>query len=165
MTAKEFFRGFIPVLVIAVLIGLLTAPPRQKNIYVTDTVTDTITHWQHDTVYRYDTRVVRLPIYDTTTLTDSLWLTDSVIVEVPIYKYCYDTTLRDTNSTIRLQATLSGYDVTIDTLTMTTTITPTITKETIPWQKRFRPSVGVGIGSNFKGEAAIGVFVGIGFLF
>lgn len=152
-------------LVIAVLIGLLTAPPRQKNIYVTDTVTDTITHWQHDTVYRYDTRVVRLPIYDTTTLTDSLWLTDSVIVEVPIYKYCYDTTLRDTNSTIRLQATLSGYDVTIDTLTMTTTITPTITKETIPWQKRFRPSVGVGIGSNFKGEAAIGVFVGIGFLF
>lgn len=149
-------------LVLAFLFGRVSAP---KPEIVADTITNTITHWQHDTVYRYDTRVVRLPIYDTTTLTDSLWLTDSVIVEVPIYKYCYDTTLRDTNSTIRLQATLSGYDVTIDTLAMTTTITPTIIKETIPWQKRFRPSVGVGIGSNFKGEAAIGVFVGIGYLF
>ena len=149
-------------LVLAFLFGRVSAPEPE---IVADTITNTITHWQHDTVYRYDTRVVRLPIYDTTTLTDSLWLTDSVIVEVPIYKYCYDTTLRDTNSTIRLQATLSGYDVTIDTLAMTTTITPTIIKETIPWQKRFRPSVGVGIGSNFKGEAAIGVFVGIGYLF
>ena len=149
-------------LVLAFLFGRVSAPEPE---IVADTITNTITDWQHDTVYRYDTRVVRLPIHDTTTLTDSVWLTDSVIVEVPIYKYCYDTTFRDANSTIRLQATLSGYDVTIDTLAMTTTITPIIIKETIPWQKRFRPSVGVGIGSNFKGEAAIGVFVGIGYLF
>jgi hypothetical protein len=149
-------------LVLAFLFGRVTAPEPE---IVADTITNTITDWQHDTVYRYDTRVVRLPIHDTNTLTDSVWLTDSVIVQVPIYKYCYDTTFTDINSTIRLQATLSGYDVTIDTLAMTTTITPIIIKETIPWQKRFRPSVGVGIGSNFKGEAAIGVFVGIGYLF
>jgi hypothetical protein len=63
---------------------------------VTDTVTDTITDWQHDTVFRVDTKVVKLPIHDTTTLTDSLRITDSVLVEVPISRYRYDTTLTDT---------------------------------------------------------------------
>lgn len=129
------------------------------------TIIDTIVEWQHDTVYRYDTKVVKLPIHDTTTITDSLWITDSVLVEVPIYKYYYDTTLTDTNRTIRLQSTLSGYEVSIDTLALTTTVTPVIIKEEIPWQKRFRPSVGVGVGTNLKGEATVGIYVGIGYLF
>lgn len=147
---------------LAFLFGRMSAPEPEM---VTDTLTETITEWQHDTVYRYDTKVVKLPIHDTTTLTDSLWLTDSVLVDVPIYKYHYDTTLTDTNRTIRLTASLSGYEVCIDTLSVTTTITPIIIKETIPWQKRFRPSVGVGVGTNLKGEAAVGVFVGVGYLF
>lgn len=132
---------------------------------VIDTVTDTITYWQHDTVFRIDTKVVKLPVHDTTTVTDSLWLTDSVLVEVPMMRYRYDTTLRDTHSTTRLTATLSGYEVRVDTMTVSTTIQPIIIKETIPWQKRFRPSVGVGVGSNLKGEATVGVFVGVGYLF
>lgn len=142
--------------------GRMSAP---KPETVTDTITDTIIDWQHDTVYRYDTKVVKLPIHDTTTVTDSLWMVDSVMVEVPIYKYYYDTTLTDTNRTIRLQATLSGYDVSIDTLALTTTVTPIIIKEEIPWHKRFRPSVGIGIGSNLKGEATVGMYVGVGYLF
>ena len=131
---------------------------------VTDTVTDTITDWQYDTVYRVDTRVVRLPVHDTTRMTDSLWVTDSVLVEVPISRYRYDTTLTDTHSTTRLTASLSGYEVRVDTLSVTTTIEPIIIKETLPWRKRIRPSVGVGIGTNLKGEATAGVFVGIGYL-
>ena len=131
---------------------------------VTDTVTDTITDWQYDTVYRYDTKVVKLPIHDTTTVTDSLWVTDSVLVEVPISRYRYDTILKDTHSTTRLTASLSGYEVRVDTLVVTTTIEPIIIKETLPWRKRIRPSVGVGIGTNLKGEATAGVFVGIGYL-
>ena len=131
---------------------------------VTDTVTDTITDWQYDTVYRVDTRVVRLPVHDTTRMTDSLWLTDSVLVEVPISRYRYDTTLTDTHSTTRLTASLSGYEVRVDTLSVTTTIEPIIIKETLPWRKRIRPSVGVGIGTNLRGEATAGVFVGIGYL-
>ena len=165
MTAKEFFKGFLPVLAIAVLIGLLTAPHRQKNIYVTDTVTDTITHWQHDTVFRVDTKVVKLPVYDTTTLTDSLRITDSVLVEVPISRYRYDTTLTDTHSTTHLTASLSGYEVRIDTLAVTTTVQPVIIKESLPWYRRFRPSVGVGIGTNLKGEATTGIYLGVGYLF
>ena len=149
-------------LVLAFLFGRVSAPEPE---IVADTITNTITDWQHDTVYRYDTKVVKLPIHDTTTLTDSVWLTDSVIVEVPIYKYHYDTTLTDTNRTIRLQATLSGYEVSIDTLSLTTTVTPIIIKEEIPWHKRFRPSVGVGVGTNLKGEATVGMYVGVGYLF
>ena len=125
---------------------------------VTDTVTDTITDWQYDTVYRVDTRVVRLPVHDTTRMTDS------VLVEVPISRYRYDTILKDTHSTTRLTASLSGYEVRVDTLAVTTTIEPIIIKETLLWRKRIRPSVGVGIGTNLKGEATAGVFVGIGYL-
>ena len=137
--------------------------PKQETII--DTVTDTITDWQHDTVFRYDTKVVKLPVHDTTTVTDSLWLTDSVLVEVPMMRYRYDTTLADAYSTTRLTASLSGYEVRVDTLTVNTTIQPVIIKEAIPWQKRFRPSVGVGVGTNLKGEATVGVYFGIGYLF
>ena len=137
--------------------------PEQETII--DTVTDTITDWQYDTVFRVDTRVVKLPIHDTTTVTDSLWLTDSVLVEVPISRYRYDTTLTDTHSTTRLTASLSGYEVRVDTLAVTTTIEPIIIKETIPWRKRIRPSVGVGVGANLRGEATVGLFFGIGYLF
>ena len=136
--------------------------PEQETII--DTVTDTITDWQYDTVFRVDTRVVKLPIHDTTRMTDSLWLTDSVLVEVPISRYRYDTILKDTHSTTRLTASLSGYEVRVDTLAVTTTIEPIIIKETIPWRKRIRPSVGVGVGANLRGEATVGVFVGIGYL-
>lgn len=165
MTSKEFFRGFIPVLVIAVLIGFLTAPRRQKPIYITDTVTDTITDWQHDTIFRVDTKVVKLPVHDTTTLTDSLCITDSVFVEVPISRYRYDTTLTDTNSTTHLTASLSGYEVRIDTLTVTTTVHSIIINESLPWYRRFRPSVGIGVGTNLKGEATAGIYLGVGYLF
>ena len=147
---------------LAFLFGRMSAPNPETT---TVTVTDTITDWQHDTVYRYDTKVVKLPVHDTTMLTDSLCFTDSVFVEVPVYRYRYDTTLTDTNVTTRLRAVLSGYDVHIDTLAVTTTITPIIIKEAIPWHKRFRPSVGVGIGTNLKGEATAGLYVGIGYLF
>lgn len=137
--------------------------PKQESVI--DTVTDTITNWQYDTVFRYDTKVVKLPVHDTTTVTDSLWLTDSVLVEVPMMRYRYDTTLTDTHSTTRLTATMTGYEVRVDTLTVNTTIQPIIIKEAIPWQKRFRPSVGVGVGANLKGEATVGVYFGIGYLF
>lgn len=165
MTAKEFFRGFNPVLVIAVLIGVLTAPRQQKPIYIIDTITDTITNWQHDTVFRVDTKVVKLPVHDTTTLTDSLRITDSVLVEVPISRYRYDTTLTDTHSTTHLAASLSGYEVRIDTLVVTTTVQSVIINESLPWYCRLRPSVGVGVGTNLKGEATAGVYFGVGYLF
>ena len=156
--------------VVAIIIGLLVwwVVALQKKLHTPPepvVVTDTIVHWQHDTVYRIDTRTVKLPIHDTTLRTDTLHLTDSILVDVPIYKYIYDTTLTTPHSTTHLRAAISGYDVNLDTLTATTTVTPIIIKETIPWYRRIRPSVGIGVGTTFKGEATVGVYAGIGYLF
>lgn len=169
MNISDFIKTLVVVLVytaVMLTLGFIAGrclAPEQETVI--DTVTDTITDWQHDTVFRYDTKVVKLPVHDTTTVTDSLWLTDSVLVEVPMMRYRYDTTLADTHSTTRLTASLSGYEVRVDTLTLNTTIQPIIIKEAIPWQKRFRPSVGVGVGTNLKGEATVGMYIGVGYLF
>lgn len=170
MSNKQNVGVYIFVAVLVAVLAVFTwrfaqLEKQLNNVPEPITITDTIVDWQHDTVYRVDTRIVKLPVHDTTTVTDSLWFTDSVLVEVPIYKYRYDTTLTDTNVTTRLQATLSGYEVSIDTLAVTATVQPIIIKENIPWRKRFRPSVGVGIGSNLKGESSVGLFVGVGYLF
>ena len=166
---KDSIKTWVVVLVFAAVMltlgfiaGRCSASEQESVI---DTVTDTITDWQHDTVFRYDTKVVKLPVHDTTTVTDSLWLTDSVMVEVPMMRYRYDTTITDTHGTTRITATMTGYEVRVDTLTVSTTIQPVIIKESIPWQKRFRPSVGVGVGTNLKGEATVGVYFGVGYLF
>lgn len=156
--------------VVAIIIGLLVwwVVSLERKLHTPPepvVVTDTIVDWQYDTVYKYDTRIVKLPIHDTTVCVDSVFATDSVYVEVPMYRYKYDTTLTDTHSTTRLQATLSGYAVNVDTLVATTTITPIVIKKKIPWYKRFRPSVGVGVGTTFKGEATVGVYAGVGYLF
>ena len=169
MNISDSIKTWVVVLVFAAVMltlgfiaGRCLAPEQEVVI---DTVTDTITDWQYDTVFRIDTKVVKLPVHDTTTVTDSLWLTDSVLVEVPMMRYRYDTTLEDIHGTTRLTASLSGYEVRVDTLTVSTTIQPVIIKESIPWQKRFRPSVGVGVGTNLKGEATVGVYFGVGYLF
>ena len=164
--ATPYIVGAIVAVIIGLLIWWVVALQRKLHTPIEPVVvTDTIVDWQYDTVYRYDTKVVKLPIHDTALCVDSIWATDSVFVEVPIFKYKYDTTFTDTNSTMRLQATLSGYEVNVDTLTVTTTITPIIIKEKIPWYKRIRPSIGVGVGTTFKGEATVGVYAGVGYLF
>lgn len=161
---------YVTVSILEIVIGLLVwwVVSLQKKLHTPVepvVVTDTIVDWQYDTVYRYDTRIVKLPIHDTTVCVDSVFSTDSVFVEVPIYKYKYDTTLTDTHSTTHLHAKLSGYAVNVDTLTVSTTITPIVIKEKIAWYKRIRPSIGVGVGTTFKGEATVGVYAGVGYLF
>lgn len=161
---------YVVVSILAIAIGLLVwwVVALNKKLHATPdpvVVTDTIVDWQYDTVYRYDTKIVKLPIHDTTICTDSIYNTDSVYVEVPIYKYKYDTILKDTHSTTQIQMAVSGYDVNIDTMGVTTTIIPIVIKEKIKWYKRFRPSVGIGVGTTFKGEATVGVYAGVGYLF
>lgn len=162
--------SYVVVSILAITIGLLVwwVVSLEQKLHTPPepvTVTDTIVDWKYDTVYKYDTRIVKLPIHDTTVCVDSVFATDSVYVKVPMYRYKYDTTLTDTHSTTNLHAILSGYDVNVDTLTVSTTITPIVIKEKIPWYKRFRPSVGVGVGTTFKGEATVGVYAGVGYLF
>ncbi len=158
----------IAALLIAVALLAWWAVALQKKLHTPAepvVVTDTIVNWQYDTIYRTNTRVVKLPVHDTTVCVDSIYATDSVFVDVPIYRYIYDTTLTDTHAVTRLQLTLSGYAINVDTLVTSSTITPIVITEKIPWYKRFRPSVGVGIGTTFKGQATVGVYAGVGYLF
>ena len=84
VTTVVYFCIVLGLIMMSWWLGRLTAPA--EFTYTTDTVTDTITDWQYDTVFRVDTRVVKLPIHDTTTVTDSLWLTDSVLVEPKCFR-------------------------------------------------------------------------------
>lgn len=170
MSSRKNIAPYIVAAIAAVVVGLLVwwVVKLEKRLHVEPepvVVTDTIVDWQYDTVYRYDTRIVKLPIHDTTVCVDSIYATDSVYVEVPIYRYGYDTTLTTEHSSTRLEVKLSGYDVNIDTLTATTTVTPIYIQEKTPWYKRFRPSVGIGVGTTFKGEATVGAYFGVGYLF
>ena len=170
MSDHKNIAPYITAAIVAVIIGLLVwwVVALEKKLHTPVeplVVTDTIIDWKSDTVYRYDTKIVKLPIHDTTVCIDSIFATDSIFVEVPMYRYIYDTTLATEHSTTLLHVAISGYEVNIDTLSATTTVTPIILKENTPWYKRFRPSVGVGVGTTFKGQATVGVYAGVGYLF
>lgn len=170
MSSRKNIAPYIVAAIAAVVVGLLVwwVMKLEKRLHVEPepvVVTDTIVDWKYDTVWFDTVKIVKLPVHDTTVCVDSVYATDSIYVEVPMYKYIYDTTLTTEHSSTRLEVKLSGYDVNIDTLTATTTITPTIIQETIPWYKRFRPSFGIGVGTTFKGEATVGAYFGVGYLF
>lgn len=131
--------------------------PQIEYVTVTDTVT--ITELKADTIY--------LSHYDTVKLEclkiDTVLKSDSVFVKVPISTYEFDTVISDTSSEMHLKAVLSGFDVTLDTLsigTKTTSQVPCIPLKTRSWYKHLCPAVGVGIGN--KG---FGLFIGIGYAF
>ena len=124
----------------------------------TITVTDTITNWQHDTVYFNKLDTVKLPIVhtDTTLLIDTL--IDSIYVQVPIHTYHYDTIISDSSHTTAIQADIDGFAVRLEQLSIQTEITPQMAKKQ-PWYGNIVPAVGVGFGTGGQ----IGLFFGIGY--
>lgn len=132
-----------------------TIKGKVEYITVKDTIqlTDTITDWQPYDVYHYRTDTAYLPVIDT--LLDTV--TDTVLVEIPIEIYRYDTIIKDTNYTTHLKAVLSGFNTNIDTLTIHTEIMPQQPKKA-PWYSNICPCVGVGFGTG-----GAGVFVGVGY--
>lgn len=147
------------VMVLATNVALIfrgcNSEPQIEYVTVTDTVT--ITELKADTIY--------LSHYDTVKLEclkiDTVLKSDSVFVKVPISTYEFDTVISDTNSETHLKAVLSGFNVSLDTLsigTKTTSQVPCLPSKTRSWYERFEPAVGVGIGN--KG---FGIFFGIGY--
>ena len=132
-----------------------TLKGKVEYITVNDTIqlSDTITQWQPYDVYHYRTDTAYLPVIDT--LLDTV--TDTVLVEIPIEIYRYDTTIQDTNYKTHLNAILSGFHTSIDTLTIHTEIMPQQPKKA-PWYSNICPCVGVGFGTG-----GFGVFVGVGY--
>jgi hypothetical protein len=68
-------------------------------------VHDTVTNLQYKDKYHYRTDTCYLPVVDT--------ITDTAYVEVPIYRYTYDTITPDST---HLRMSLSGFNVNVDTI-------------------------------------------------
>lgn len=141
------------------VILLILVPKRCRNegnganpVIIRDTLVSVI--WDTVMLDHYETVV--LP------LTDTLWRdsvrVDSVRVEVPIYRYAYDTTLTTDTTELDLSVRVSGFGVSLDTLAYTLRYTPT----TIPEERRWGIFAGpvVGIGTN--GRLCVGFGAGFG---
>lgn len=103
------------------------------TLYLTDTITDTIT--------------------DTLILTDTVYLPN----EISIKDTVFTDTVKNQIVSNELHIQISGYQVSLDSLCLKTTISQPRNK----WYNRISPAVGVGVGINGK----IGVFAGVGYRF
>ena len=132
---------------------------KEKVEYITiqDTIrlNDTIVDMEYDTCYLWKKDTVKLPVVinDTTTLIKI----DSILVEVPKYKYYYDTILKDTAYSTRFSAVIEGFDVNLDSVYLNTIIAPQKAKKE-PWYRNICPAVGVGYGTS-----GFGIFAGVGY--
>ena len=132
-----------------------TLKEKVEYITVTDTVKicDTITNMAYDTVY--------FSHYDTINTTDVVIINDTVndttYIQLPIYTYVYDTTITDSLYRTSLRAVTSGFNVTMDSLYLSTEIMPQkVVKQ--PWYTNLCPAVGIGYGTG-----GAGVFIGVGY--
>lgn len=82
------------------------------------TITDTITNVEFDTVFLKEIKTEKLHTTDTFyVLRDSIFeVVDSVNVEVPISTYKFDEIFENDSSELKLNLMLSGYSVSLDTL-------------------------------------------------
>lgn len=151
-------------LLLMVIMGVLLAimSHRAKNdvdnlITTTDTIVinDTIHNWQYDTMYLSRLDTIKLPVVDT--INDTIIKIDSILVQIPINTYHYDTTITDTNYKTHLKAVVSGFRCSLDTLCMETEIMQQQPKKQ-PWYNR----LGVGVGLMY---GAGGAGVGIGLMY
>jgi len=156
---KHFVIGLVIGLIISGLmvwgynIGKRHSTNTVEAITDTITVTDTIANWQYDTVYfnHYDT--LKLPVVDT--INDTVLKIDSILVQIPISTTVYDTTIKDINYTTSLRAVVSGFNVSMDSLYLSTEIFPQKVKKQ-PWYT----NIGIGVGLMY-GTGGTGVGVGI----
>lgn len=130
---------------------------KQKVEYITvqDTIKicDTISNWVPYDVHHYRTDTAYLPIIEEKF--DTILKTDSVLVAVPLDIYKFDSVIQDSTHTNRIQAVVSGFSVSLDTLSVQTEIYPQKAKKE-PWYR----NIGVGIGLMY-GTGGAGVGVGL----
>lgn len=139
----------------------------QQNTTQEETFTHTITSVVFDTVYQdkyipyYEIDTVLLTDTITNTITDTLYIKD--IIQLPNEISIKDTTFSDTlNNQIinnQLHIQISGYEPSLDSLRLNTSITSI--KQNPKWYERLTPAIGIGIGTN--GRA--GIFAGVGYGF
>lgn len=136
----------------------------QENTTQEETFTHTLENMVFDTIFLdkyipyYEIDTVYLNDTITDSIIDTLYIKD--IIQLPNEISIKDTVFTDSlNNQIinnQLHIQLSGYQTSIDTLRLNTSITSIQNKK---WYNNLVPAVGVGIGVNGK----IGIFVGVGY--
>lgn len=149
--------GILAVLCIFTAWKAYTLKQKVEYITIQDTIklNDTIADMEYDTCYLWKKDTVKLPVVinDTTTLIKI----DSIYVEIPKYKYYYDTILKDTAYSTRFSAVIEGFDVNLDSVYLNTIIAPQKAKKE-PWYRNICPAVGLGYGTS-----GFGIFAGVGY--
>lgn len=123
---------------------------------ISDVIFDTVYQDKYIPYYEIDTVLLTDTITDT--ITDTLILKDTIYLpnQVSIKDSIFTDTLNNQIINNQLYIKLSGYQTSIDTLKLNTSITSIQNKK---WYNNLVPAVGGGIGVNGK----IGIFVGIGY--
>lgn len=152
-TAEWVLLAIITVLLLFTAYKTYTLKDKVEYITKTDTVTltDTITNWQCDTMYfnRYDT----INTTDIVIINDTV--NDTTYIQLPLYTYVFDTTITDTNYTSDFKAVVSGFNVSLDTLSIHTKI---LQEKVIPVPKQRRWGLGVGL---MYGTGGFGIGAGV----
>ena len=152
-TAEWLLLGIITVLLCYAAYQAYTLKDKVEFITKTDTVTltDTITNWQCDTMYfnRYDT----INLTDVVIINDTV--NDTTYIQLPLYTYIFDTTITDTNYTSDFKAVVSGFAVSLDTLSIHTKI---LQEKAILTPKQRRWGLGVGL---MYGTGGFGIGAGV----
>lgn len=154
---KHFVIGLVIGLIASgLMVWSYNVGKRHSTNTTTDTITitDTITNLQYDTLYLSHFDTIKLPVVDT--INDTIVKIDSVLVQIPISTYTFDTTITDTNYKTSLRAVTSGFNVTMDSLYLSTEIMQQNPKKQ-PWYGNIVPAVGLGFGTG-----GFGVFAGVG---
>ena len=128
---------------------------------------DTLTEITYDTVYLDHYKTIKVQLHDTLNqlvYIDSV-VVDSVYVDIPISKYEFDTICKTDTTTFEIMMKLSGYDVSLDTLTYDFIYSPTPQKKKTRLGFFVGPCIGVGWTGGKQISPSIGIGVGIGWDF
>lgn len=133
--------------IIAVLLGIILLQHHKLRERTTEYVTDTITLTLTDTITLEKPILVKKEVvrYDTLTLTDTTTLTDTLTLPVPISEYVLDTLIITDSSETHLKGVLRGFNVEMDSLSITTLKTHQETCLT-PKTRSFHWGYGIAIG-------------------
>lgn len=136
-------------------------PPTQEtfNHTLTSVIFDTVYLDKYIPYYETDTLILTDTI--TNTITDTLIVSDTVYLpnEISIKDSTFTDTVNNQIINNQLHIQLSGYQVSLDTLKLNTSITSVTQNK--KWYSNLVPAIGIGVGINGK----IGVFAGIGYRF
>lgn len=168
MKTKYIFLAIFVIIAVALAVLVTRSCSKPHPVEHVVTVTDTVTNIKVDTVYLKEIRVEKLKTTDTLYVyRDSIYqVVDSVNVEVPISTYVVDKVFENDSSELKLHLSMTGYNVSLDTLGYSMTYKYTTIQQP---KKRNRLGLYIGCGPgigydyiNNRWVPSISVSVGIG---